>query len=60
MGTGKVNNVRRNPGIKGRRPDRKEARRAAAIARAPEAKKHLYMSEADARLYRITGGKSAA
>lgn len=38
----KDNNNRRHPGVRGKRPDRKEARRNAAIARAPEAKKHLY------------------
>lgn len=56
MGTGKVNNFRHNPGVKGKRPDRKEARRNAAIARAPEGKKHLYMRKEDVGAWRLTGG----
>lgn len=39
---GRSNNNRRYPGIKGKRPDRKEARRQGAIDRAPGHKKHLY------------------
>lgn len=47
MGMGKENNVRRHPGVKGKRPDRKEARRNAAIERAPEAKRSLYRLKAE-------------
>ena len=39
---GKSNNHRRYPGVRGKRPDRKEARRQGAIDRAPEHKKYLY------------------
>jgi hypothetical protein len=52
--------TRKHPGIKGKRPDRKEARRMAAIERAPHGKAHLYMNLDERIRWHASGGAKVA